>query len=187
MDFLTRKRRSKLMSRVRGKNTTPELVVRRIVRNLGFKFTANDPSLPASPDLCFPSAHKVIFVHGCFWHRHRRCAKATMPKTRVAFWRSKFDRNKRRDRTRLRQLNRLGWKTMVIWECETRFPGKTARPNSSLFGNFMKDNNPVRPTAARSRTASKGSKEDACDTLSVDVMSAVDSNRAYAEVTTPPW
>src|ERR1700688_2617804 len=112
MDFLTRERRSKLMSLVRGKNTKPALIVRRIVRQLGFIFNTNEPSLPARPDLCLPVAEKVIFVHGCFWHRHLRCNKATMPKTRVAYWRSKFERNKRRDRTKQRQLNRLGWKTM---------------------------------------------------------------------------
>src|SRR5260370_38635010 len=121
MDFLTRKQRSNLMSRVRSKNTTPERVVRRIVRQLGFKFKAYEPSLPARPDLCFPSAHKVIFVHGCFWHRHHRCSKASMPKTRVAYWRSKFERNKRRDRAKQRQLNRHGWKTMGLWEVRSRF------------------------------------------------------------------
>jgi len=124
MDFLTPEKRSQLMSRVRGRNTKPELVVHRIVRQLGYRFRACHPSLPARPDLVFPSAHKVIFVHGCFWHRHYRCQKATVPKTRSAFWRNKFEQNKLRDRAKLRQLRRRGWKALILWECETQFPDK---------------------------------------------------------------
>jgi DNA mismatch endonuclease, patch repair protein len=124
MDFLTKKKRSALMSHVRGKNTKPELAVRRIVRRLGYTFRMYDQSLPARPDLVFPSMQKVIFIHGCFWHRHYRCQKATMPKTRVAFWRNKFKQNKLRDRSKLKQLRGQGWKALTVWECETRFPEK---------------------------------------------------------------
>ncbi|MHB8755268.1 MAG: very short patch repair endonuclease [Candidatus Acidiferrales bacterium] len=96
------------MSHVRGKNTKPELAVRRIVRQLGYRFRAHDPSLPASPDFVFPSARKVILVHGCFWHRHYRCRKATIPKTRRHFWQKKFEQNKSRDRASLKELRRRG-------------------------------------------------------------------------------
>jgi DNA mismatch endonuclease (patch repair protein) len=124
MDFLTKERRSQLMSRVRGRDTKPELVVRRIVRCLGYKFRACYPSLPARPDLAFLPMRKAILVHGCFWHRHHRCRKATMPKTRFAFWSNKFEQNKLRDRTKLRQLRKQGWTALIVWECETNFPDK---------------------------------------------------------------
>jgi DNA mismatch endonuclease (patch repair protein) len=124
MDFLTKEERSDLMSRIRGRDTKPELAVRRIVRRLGYKFKTCQPSLPARPDLVFPFEQKVIFVHGCFWHRHYRCQKTTTPKTRVVFWRNKFERNKLRDRSKLRQLRKQGWKALTLWECETRFPEK---------------------------------------------------------------
>lgn len=127
MDFLSKKKRSELMGRIRGTKTSPELVVRRIARRLGYKFKVNDSSLPARPDLVFPSIHKVIFVHGCFWHRHYRCKKASMPKTRVAFWRNKFKQNKLRDRAKLRQLKGRGWEVLILWECETRFPEKLSQ------------------------------------------------------------
>jgi DNA mismatch endonuclease (patch repair protein) len=119
MDFLTKKKRSELMSRVRATGTKPELTVQRVVRGLGYRFRTYDRSLPGRPDLVFPSIRKVILVHGCFWHRHRACRKATMPKTRVAFWRSKFERNKHRDRIKLGELRRLGWRALTVWECET--------------------------------------------------------------------
>ncbi len=120
MDFLSASERSRLMSRVKGKDTKPELLVRRLVRQLGFRFRVYNPSLPAHPDLVFPSKRKVIFVHGCFWHRHPHCPKATTPKSRVAFWRKKFQANKSRDRRKLSALRNLGWEALVIWECETR-------------------------------------------------------------------
>lgn len=124
MDFLTTEERSRLMSRIRGRNTNPERIVRRLVRQLGYTFKTYHPSLPAKPDLVFPSQHKVILVHGCFWHRHYRCPKATTPKTRVRFWRNKFAQNKRRDRQQLILLRNRGWKSMVLWECETQFPDR---------------------------------------------------------------
>jgi DNA mismatch endonuclease, patch repair protein len=124
MDFLTKERRSQLMSRIRGTNTKPEQAVRSIVQRLGYKFRTCQASLPARPDLAFPSMRKVILVHGCFWHRHYRCPKATMPKTRVAFWRNKFEQNKLRDRSKLRQLRKLGWAVLTVWECETSSPNK---------------------------------------------------------------
>lgn len=122
MDFLTKKKRSWLMSRVRAANTKPELLVRRIVRRLGYRFRVCEPSLPARPDLVFPLLQKVIFVHGCFWHRHYRCPKTTTPRTRSTFWRNKFEQNKLRDRASLRQLRKKGWQSLTLWECETRSP-----------------------------------------------------------------
>lgn len=124
MDFLSPKKRSVLMSRVRGKDTSPELIVRRIVRRLGYRFRTYHPSLPSKPDLVFPTKQKVILVHGCFWHRHTGCKKASMPKTRVGFWRNKFEHNRRRDRKKMRELRRRGWQALILWECETQAPDK---------------------------------------------------------------
>jgi DNA mismatch endonuclease, patch repair protein len=124
MDFLTTAKRSALMGRVRGKHTKPEITVRRVVRGLGYKFKTNLRSLPATPDIAFPDSRKVILVHGCFWHRHARCVKASTPKTHVRFWKQKFESNKRRDRLKLRQLRSKGWRALTLWECEVKFPDK---------------------------------------------------------------
>ncbi|WP_342450151.1 DNA mismatch endonuclease Vsr [Thiorhodococcus minor] len=120
MDRLAPERRSWLMSRVASKNTSAELRVRRALHALGFRFRLHRKDLPGTPDIVLPKHRTVVFVHGCFWHRHPGCPKATTPKTRVEFWRSKFDRNVERDREAMAQLEALGWRTVVIWECETK-------------------------------------------------------------------
>jgi DNA mismatch endonuclease (patch repair protein) len=112
-------KRSALMSRVKGRNTKPELIVRRAVHSLGFRFRLDGRKLAGTPDLVLPRLKKVIFVHGCFWHRHEGCPKSTHPKTRRRFWRSKFNANVKRDARNEAELKRLGWEVFVIWECET--------------------------------------------------------------------
>lgn len=114
--------RSALMSRVHGKNTKPEMVVRRLVRALGYRFGLHNSDLPGTPDLVFPRLRKVIFVHGCFWHRHRGCGRTTTPKTRAAYWKEKFEQNIKRDAAKERALKSLGWDILVVWECETFVP-----------------------------------------------------------------
>lgn len=111
--------RSALMARVRSKDSKPELVVRRLAHRMGYRFRLHRRDLPGTPDLVFPRFRKVVFVHGCFWHRHRGCTRTTNPKTRKAFWSHKFKQNVRRDRIKERQLKALGWDVLVIWECET--------------------------------------------------------------------
>lgn len=111
--------RSELMRRVRGKNTTPERAVRRVAHALGYRFRLHRRDLPGTPDLVFPRLRMAIFVHGCFWHRHEGCARTTMPKTRAAYWREKFEQNVRRDRRNLAALRCLGWEVLVVWECQT--------------------------------------------------------------------
>lgn len=118
VDNLSPEERSRLMSRVRGKDTKPEMVVRRLVHRLGYRFRLHRRDLPGSPDLVFPGRRKVIFVHGCYWHRHG-CRKATTPRSNVTFWTEKFDRNVCRDLDNQRQLKRAGWEVLVIWQCET--------------------------------------------------------------------
>lgn len=114
--------RSALMSRIRSKNTKPELVVRRLVHALGYRFRLHRRNLPGSPDLVFPTRRKVIFVHGCFWHRHPGCKMSSMPSTRRNFWENKFQLNVERDIRKEIQLMALGWEVLVIWGCETRRP-----------------------------------------------------------------
>ncbi len=119
VDRLTPGERSKLMSRVRAVNTKPELAVRRLLYALGFRFRLHRSDLPGCPDIVLPGRRKVIFVHGCFWHRHPRCRRATMPKTRPDFWAHKFKQNRERDKRQQRELRRMGWDVLVVWECET--------------------------------------------------------------------
>lgn len=119
-DRLTPEARSRLMAAVRGRNTTPELAVRRLAHALGYRFRIHRSDLPGKPDLVFPSRRKVIFVHGCFWHRHAGCRKATMPKSQIEFWSAKFARNVERDARNECELRAAGWDVLLIWECETR-------------------------------------------------------------------
>jgi DNA mismatch endonuclease (patch repair protein) len=106
------------MARVCGKNTQPELIVRKLVFAAGYRYRLHVQNLPGSPDLVFPARKKVIFVHGCFWHRHDNCNRARMPKSRVEFWREKLNGNKARDERTLEALAQAGWSVQVVWECE---------------------------------------------------------------------
>ena len=118
MDTVTRERRSEIMSRVRGRGTRPEMAVRRLVHGLGYRYRLHGKRLPGRPDLVFAARRKVIFVHGCFWHRHPGCCLARTPKSRVDFWRAKLDGNRKRDLLAQRELGELGWLSLVVWECE---------------------------------------------------------------------
>lgn len=108
------------MSRVRSRNSRPEMLVRKLVFALGYRYRLHQRNLPGCPDLVFRPRHKVIFVHGCFWHRHARCALARMPKSRLDFWKPKLEGNKQRDKRNKRTLARAGWKALTIWECQLR-------------------------------------------------------------------
>ncbi|NLX54637.1 MAG: DNA mismatch endonuclease Vsr [Planctomycetaceae bacterium] len=120
MDTLTRQQRSERMGRVRSKDTKPEMRVRRLVFSAGYRYRLHQRGLPGTPDLVFPGRRKVIFVHGCFWHRHAGCKNARWPKSRLDFWRPKLEANRRRDIKHKKQLTRQGWDYLVIWECEVR-------------------------------------------------------------------
>lgn len=120
MDTLGPAQRSMRMSLVRGKNTKPELAVRRLVHGLGYRYRLHRRDLPGTPDLVFSKRRKVIFVHGCFWHRHADCALARLPKSKSEFWLPKLEGNAERDTRNVRELNRLGWGVMIIWECQLR-------------------------------------------------------------------
>ncbi|UNY41766.1 endonuclease [Burkholderia phage Milagro] len=120
LDSLTPAERSERMSRIKGRNTKPELIVRSLIHRLGYRYRLHGKGLPGRPDLVFSKRRKVIFVHGCFWHRHEGCRLARLPKSRLDFWRPKLEANAERDKEVERQLSALGWKVLTIWECEVK-------------------------------------------------------------------
>lgn len=117
MDFLDEKARSALMSRIRGRDTKPELAVRKYLHGRGLRYVLNDRTLPGTPDLAFKSRKVAVFVHGCFWHGHAGCSKARTPKTRADYWLAKISANRARDRRVEAKLRRLGWRVLVVWQC----------------------------------------------------------------------
>lgn len=131
--------RSNIMRAVGRENTKPEMVVRRILHGLGLRFRLHRRDLPGTPDLVLPKYRTAIFVHGCFWHRHRGCSKATTPKTRVDFWKTKFEQNVRRDRKNEDVLVEGGWSVLTIWECETRKPEELKAKLAKTFGGTVKE------------------------------------------------
>jgi DNA mismatch endonuclease, patch repair protein len=118
VDTLSPHERSQRMGLVRGKNTKPELLVRRLVHRLGFRYRLHVSKLPGNPDLVFPRRRSVIFVHGCFWHRHRGCPLCRLPKSRLDFWKPKLEGNRKRDSRNQRELRNEGWRFLVVWECQ---------------------------------------------------------------------
>lgn len=118
MDIVSSEKRSRMMAGIKGKDTKPELVVRKLVHGMGFRYRLHRKDLPGSPDLVFPRLKKVIFVHGCFWHRHPGCRFAYTPKSNTRFWLDKLEGNARRDALVLTALDALGWKVLIVWECE---------------------------------------------------------------------
>jgi DNA mismatch endonuclease (patch repair protein) len=132
MDNLTPAQRKRTMASVQAKNTTPELVVRRIVHALGFRYRLHSADLPGKPDIILKSRRKVIFVHGCFWHRHSCGGGRSMPATNQEYWLAKFERNRARDSKTRAALRKAGWSVLVIWECETR-PARLQQLQSRLM------------------------------------------------------
>ena len=122
VDTVSVAKRSEIMSRVRNKDTRPELFVRRLIHKAGFRYRLHVSKLPGRPDLVFPGRKKVVFVHGCFWHSHSGCQNARVPKSRADFWMSKLESNKERDERNMHALMDEGWDVLVIWECELRDP-----------------------------------------------------------------
>lgn len=123
-DVVSQAVRSRMMSSIRGRNTRPEMAVRRYLHRCGFRYRLHDQSLPGTPDLVFPRHQTVIFVHGCFWHRHAGCRLSATPASNAEFWRQKLSANAERDQKNLQKLVRDGWQVIVIWECGIRLLGK---------------------------------------------------------------
>jgi DNA mismatch endonuclease (patch repair protein) len=119
-DTLTKSERSERMSRVRGKNTAPELVVHQMLQQMRYHYSLHRSDLPGNPDIVFTTRKKAIFVHGCFWHRHsaRTCRLARLPKSKLDFWLPKLEANRLRDRRKQKALSAAGWKFLIVWECQ---------------------------------------------------------------------
>ena len=143
-DPLNRKQRSELMARIGGRDTAPEMAVRRIAHRMGLRFRIHRKDLPGRPDLVFPKHRLALFVHGCFWHRHEGCRFAYMPKTRIEFWKKKFEGNVARDKRQESALHALGWKVLTIWECEVRNIEEVERK----IGAFLDSPNLARTSGA---------------------------------------
>ncbi|MDE2849334.1 MAG: very short patch repair endonuclease [Acidobacteriota bacterium] len=124
VDTVSAAQRSQIMSRIRSEGTKPEIAVRRLTHSLGYRYRLHRKDLPGTPDLVFPSRRKVIFVHGCFWHQHRDCDHMHVPQSNRDYWLPKLRRNAERDSKHERRLAELGWKTLVLWECEVSQGGE---------------------------------------------------------------
>lgn|SRR5579875_3229334 len=118
MDTLTKAERSERMALIRSKDTKPELAIRSLIHRMGYRYRLHAKQLPGRPDLVFAGRSKIIFVHGCFWHLHQNCFNNRPPKSKQEYWKPKLDRNAKRDLEVRRKLQRLGWKVLVVWECE---------------------------------------------------------------------
>lgn len=112
--------RSRMMGGIKGKDTKPEMAVRRALHARGFRYRIHDKTLDGKPDIVLPKWHAVVFVHGCFWHQHHGCSNAKMPTSREVFWRKKLDDNRTRDRRQIKNLESQGWRVAVVWECSVR-------------------------------------------------------------------
>jgi DNA mismatch endonuclease, patch repair protein len=119
MDHLSPKRRSWLMAQVKGRNTAPELVVRRMLHALGYRYRLHRKDLPGNPDIVFGPRKKAVFIHGCFWHGHR-CRRGKLPKSNASFWKVKIKKNKLRDRRNIRRLRAAGWGALTVWQCQLK-------------------------------------------------------------------
>jgi DNA mismatch endonuclease (patch repair protein) len=125
------------MSRIRSSDTKPEIALRKALHGLGFRFRLHDRRLPGKPDIVLPKHLTVIFVHGCFWHRHPGCKVATTPKTNTDFWIDKFDRNQSRDTRNSEALAAAGWRVIVVWECELSNPAKVNSRTAELAADIV--------------------------------------------------
>ncbi|MBX7184803.1 MAG: DNA mismatch endonuclease Vsr [Vicinamibacteria bacterium] len=121
-DVFSRVERSRIMRGIRTKNTRPELQVRSAIHRMGYRFRLHRRDLPGRPDIVLARHQTVVFVHGCFWHRHRRCKRATIPQANRAFWAAKLTKNATRDLLTVKTLRRLGWRVLTVWSCQTKDP-----------------------------------------------------------------
>jgi DNA mismatch endonuclease, patch repair protein len=135
--------RSANMRAIRSKGMRPELAVRSLVHSMGFRFRLHGKDLPGKPDLVFSPKHKVIFVHGCFWHLHKGCRIAHFPKSNVRYWRPKLHNNQMRDKNNVKMLRTLGWKILVVWECEIRDHDRLAKRIKHFLTSAITQNRPM--------------------------------------------
>lgn len=142
MDVHDKETRSYNMSRIKGKNTKPEEVVRKYLFSKGFRYRKNDRRLPGTPDIVLPKYRTVVFVNGCFWHGHKNCRFFVIPKTNTEFWINKIERNRQRDKKQTAELEKQGWKVLVIWECQLKkkfFDSTMEQLTASIIGQSISD------------------------------------------------
>lgn len=118
MDMFSKEKRSDIMSRIHQDNTKPEVMVRKYLFSKGFRYRKNDKRYPGKPDIVLPKYHTVIFINGCFWHQHSGCKAATIPQSNYEYWKEKLQKNVERDKKQIQILKELGWKVIIVWECE---------------------------------------------------------------------
>jgi DNA mismatch endonuclease (patch repair protein) len=150
VDNRTSESRSDLMSRIRGKDTAPELAVRRLLHSLRYRFRLHRADLPGKPDIVFPSRRKAIFVNGCFWHAHG-CRIGQPPRSRLDFWRPKLERNSARDRQNAESLRSLGWSVLTVWQCEIQSKTKLRRSLLSFLGTPGKNSTSASRASPKTR------------------------------------
>lgn len=148
-DTVSEAKRSEVMSSIRSEDTKPEWILRCGLHRMGFRYCLHDRRLPGTPDLVFPKYRTVIFVHGCFWHRHEGCRRATFPKTRQDFWAEKFARNVERDARNRAELERAGWRVLVVWECELEDDTEATLERTARMICTPSDETPAAPPPPR--------------------------------------
>ena len=144
-DIVDAATRSRMMAGIQGKNTKPEMIVRKYLHSRGYRFRLHRKDLPGRPDLVLPKYMLAIFVHGCFWHRHTHCFYAKMPSTRVDFWREKLSKNVERDLVQVAQLIEMGWRVLVIWECGIKASDGALSFEGAIASNEKFQNWPMSP------------------------------------------
>lgn len=142
-DTLTKEQRSAQMALVKGKDTRPEMIVRRALHALGYRFRLHRRDLPGTPDIVLPGRRAVVLVHGCFWHGHAECPRSRIPKTKADYWVAKIKRNRSRDAIAVRELETLGWTVHIVWECETRNTSQLKQRLVSALGLLTSDDEAV--------------------------------------------
>ena len=150
VDVVSPADRSRMMAAIQGKNTKPELTVRRMLFASGYRFRLHWRDLPGTPDIVMPGRKVAIFVHGCFWHMHEGCRFSKMPATRPEFWKAKFEANVERDRRAVEKLQALGWRVLCVWECSTR-DAETAAGLQAAMGAWIEGGEPLGEIGAPSR------------------------------------
>jgi DNA mismatch endonuclease, patch repair protein len=148
-DTLPPDRRSANMSRIRSRDTSPEMIVRRLVHGMGYRYRLHVARLPGKPDIVLPRLRRIIDVRGCFWHQHPGCIDSHVPKSRLEYWAPKLERNQRRDEENRAKLRELGWRVLVIWECEAKAASKLAE----RLAQFLREELPQAPESARTAKA----------------------------------
>jgi len=138
MDVFSKEKRSRIMAKVKGKDTKPELVVRSLLHRMGYRFRLHRRDLPGNPDIVLPKYKKVIFVHGCFWHGHKGCPRSKRPTTNVDFWNAKLDKTIERDSMNIHKLKNKGWEPIVVWGCEVKDIGNLSEKLNAFLKNYKK-------------------------------------------------